>query len=128
MNEQIGVALAEIERTEHVRVLYAVESGSRAWGFPSRDSDDDVRFIYVRPVGAYLTIQPPCDVIERPISDALDINGWDLPKALGLFRRSNPALLERLRSPSSTRSDSISRRGCAPSNRHTSYSFTIEVT
>ncbi len=75
MHEQILQALQTIEESEQVRVLYAVESGSRAWGFPSRDSDYDVRFLYVRPVEAYLSIVPPRDVIERPITDALDING-----------------------------------------------------
>lgn len=73
-----------------MRILYACESGSRAWGFPSKDSDYDVRFIYVRPVDWYLSIFDKRDVIEYPISDMLDINGWDLKKALNLFRKSNP--------------------------------------
>jgi uncharacterized protein len=91
--------LREIERTEQVRILYACESGSRAWGFPSQDSDYDVRFLYVRQVDWYLSIADKRDVIERPISDMLDINGWDLRKALNLFRKSNPPLLEWLQSP-----------------------------
>ncbi|MDQ0115817.1 nucleotidyltransferase domain-containing protein [Paenibacillus harenae] len=91
--------LGDIEREENVRILYACESGSRAWGFPSKDSDYDVRFIYVRPVEWYLSIFSGRDVIERPISDMLDINGWDLKKALNLFRKSNPPLLEWLQSP-----------------------------
>lgn len=91
--------LQRIEREEQVRILYACESGSRAWGFPSKDSDYDVRFIYIRPVAWYLSIFEKRDVIERPISDQLDINGWDLKKALGLFRKSNPPLLEWLQSP-----------------------------
>ncbi|WP_337101064.1 nucleotidyltransferase domain-containing protein [Paenibacillus sp. YIM B09110] len=91
--------LGDIEREENVRILYACESGSRAWGFPSKDSDYDVRFIYVRPVEWYLSIFSGRDVIERPISDMLDISGWDLKKALGLFRKSNPPLLEWLQSP-----------------------------
>ncbi|MFF2091751.1 nucleotidyltransferase domain-containing protein [Paenibacillus sp. NPDC058174] len=91
--------LARIEGEEGVRIVYACESGSRAWGFPSRDSDYDVRFIYIRPVEWYLSITEKRDVIERPISDMLDITGWDLRKALRLFRKSNPPLLEWLQSP-----------------------------
>ena len=84
---------------ENVRIAYACESGSRAWGFPSADSDYDVRFLYVRPVEWYLSIDEKRDVIERLVSEELDINGWDLKKALGLFRKSNPPLLEWLGSP-----------------------------
>jgi predicted nucleotidyltransferase len=91
--------LNQIEADENVRLVYACESGSRAWGFPSADSDYDVRFIYVHPVDWYLTIDAGRDVIERPINAGLDINGWDLKKALRLFRKSNPPLLEWLGSP-----------------------------
>jgi len=91
--------LKRIEHEEQVRILYACESGSRAWGFPSQDSDYDVRFIYVRPIEWYLSIFDKRDVIERPISNMLDINGWDIKKALRLFRKSNPPLLEWLQSP-----------------------------
>ncbi|MCG7408962.1 nucleotidyltransferase domain-containing protein [Paenibacillus sp. ACRRX] len=91
--------LARIEKEEQVRILYACESGSRAWGFPSKDSDYDVRFIYIRPLEWYLSIFEQRDVIERPISNMLDVNGWDLKKALKLFRKSNPPLLEWLQSP-----------------------------
>ncbi|RKN77070.1 nucleotidyltransferase domain-containing protein [Paenibacillus ginsengarvi] len=98
-HQQILTELERIEREENVRILYACESGSRAWGFPSQDSDYDVRFLYVRPVDWYLSIFEKRDVIERPISGMLDINGWDLRKALNLFRKSNPPLLEWLQSP-----------------------------
>lgn len=98
-HQQILASLERIEHEENVRILYACESGSRAWGFPSKDSDYDVRFIYVRPLDWYLSIFEKRDVIERPISDMLDINGWDLRKALNLFRKSNPPLLEWLQSP-----------------------------
>jgi predicted nucleotidyltransferase len=91
--------LAEIEKKHDVRILYAVESGSRAWGFASKDSDYDVRFIYAHPLEWYLSIADKRDVIEVPITDELDISGWDLRKALGLFRKSNPPMLEWLRSP-----------------------------
>lgn len=99
INQVILEELRSIEEEEGVRILYACESGSRAWGFPSKDSDYDVRFIYIRPVDWYLSIFDKRDVIERPISERLDINGWDLRKALNLFRKSNPPLLEWLRSP-----------------------------
>lgn len=88
-----------IEGTDDVRILYACESGSRAWGFESGDSDYDVRFFYIRPTAWYLTIQQKRDVIEGPINDQLDISGWDFPKTLELFRKSNPPLLEWLQSP-----------------------------
>jgi predicted nucleotidyltransferase len=91
--------LDHIEQQHQVRILYAVESGSRAWGFASRDSDYDVRFIYVHSLDWYLSIRDKRDVIERPISDLLDISGWELRKALSLFRKSNPPLLEWLNSP-----------------------------
>jgi predicted nucleotidyltransferase len=91
--------LREIESHEDVAVLFACESGSRGWGFASPDSDYDVRFVYVRRLERYLTLEPMRDVIERPISGELDVNGWDLRKALQLLRDSNPTLLEWLRSP-----------------------------
>lgn len=99
IQERIALELRRIESERNVRVLYACESGSRAWGFESQDSDFDVRFLYVHDVDWYLTIGTPRDVIEEPITDELDISGWDLRKALILFRKSNPALFEWLRSP-----------------------------
>jgi predicted nucleotidyltransferase len=99
MTDTILENLATIERQHNVRILFAVESGSRAWGFASRDSDYDVRFIYLHPVEWYLSIREKRDVIECPISGDLDISGWDLRKALTLFRKSNPPLLEWLGSP-----------------------------
>ena len=99
MKSEIRKALAKIELDENVRVLLAVESGSRAWGFPSKDSDWDVRFIYLRAPEWYLSVQKRRDVLEFPLCDGLDVNGWDLQKALGLLAKSNPTLLEWLRSP-----------------------------
>ena len=78
MKSQILAQLSDIEAIENVRIVYACESGSRAWGFPSADSDYDVRFLYVRPVEWYLSIDVQRDVIERPVQDELDISGWDL--------------------------------------------------
>ena len=91
--------LAALEQQHGVTVLFASESGSRGWGFASPDSDYDVRFVYVNRLPWYLSIDADRDVIERPISGELDINGWDLRKALQLMRESNPTLLEWLRSP-----------------------------
>lgn len=99
MKKRIQETLRQIEREENVRVFYACESGSRAWGFPSADSDFDVRFLYVHPPSWYLSIDEGRDVIERPIDDALDVSGWDARKALKLLRKSNPPLLEWLASP-----------------------------
>ena len=97
--ERVQNELAKIEAAHGVRVLYACESGSRAWGFASRDSDYDVRFLYVHPRDWYLSVENHRDVIEQPISDDLDISGWELRKALRLLRKSNPPLLEWLKSP-----------------------------
>ena len=97
--DRIGAELWNIEQSEQVKILYACESGSRAWGFESDDSDHDVRFIYLRRTSHYLTIRNKRDVIEKPIDDDLDVSGWDVPKALELFRKSNPPLLEWLQSP-----------------------------
>jgi predicted nucleotidyltransferase len=87
MRRRIGRELDEIELNYDVHILLAIESGSRAWGFPSPDSDYDVRFVYAYGMETYLSIEPPRDVIERPIDSALDINGWDLRKALRLLVR-----------------------------------------
>lgn len=99
METVIKQKLLEIEKAENVRILHAVESGSRAWGFASPDSDYDVRFIYVRPEKDYLRLEEIRDVIELPINDMLDINGWDLKKALRLLYKSNPTLFEWFSSP-----------------------------
>lgn len=107
MRAQIMEALRDIEAKHDVTVLFACESGSRGWGFASPDSDYDVRFIYVNRLPWYLTVTPRRDVIEVPISGDLDINGWDLRKALGLMRESNPTLLEWLRSPIVYRDDVV---------------------
>lgn len=101
VRRRIAVRLRRIEVQEEVRIFYACESGSRAWGFPSADSDYDVRFLYLHPRDWYLSIdvEKRPDVIERAPESVLDLNGWDLRKALGLFRKSNPPLLEWLQSP-----------------------------
>lgn len=80
-------------------MLLAVESGSRAWGFPSPDSDYDVRFIYVRRPDWYVSVHPGRDVVEAPLGGEIDLNGWDLQKALGLMLKGNAVLIEWLTSP-----------------------------
>lgn len=105
VRELIQTRLDDIERDHDVRILFAIESGSRAWGFPSPDSDFDVRFVYARKPEWYLSIDPRRDVIELPIEGDLDINGWDLKKALQLLVKPNPVLLEWLRSPIVYRAD-----------------------
>lgn len=101
MKQRILTELDKIEDHFHVKVLYACESGSRAWGFPSSDSDYDVRFLYVNPRDWYLAVdlERKSDFIELPLDGGLDINGWDLRKALKLYHKSNPPLLEWLGSP-----------------------------
>lgn len=103
---EIEHRLRAIEVEHGVRVLYVCESGSRGWGFASPDSDYDVRFIYVHPLPWYLQVSVQRDVIEQPISDLLDINGWELRKALGLLKRGNATLIEWLDSPVAYRAES----------------------
>ena len=99
IHSQIVARLRQIEVDERVRVLFAIESGSRAWGFASPDSDYDIRFIYARRAEDYLRLDPLRDVIEQPIEGDIDLNGWDVQKALRLFWASNPAFVEWVQSP-----------------------------
>lgn len=105
MKETILQKLTELEQSENIKILYACESGSRAWGFASPDSDFDVRFIYVRNVNHYLSIAEMPDVVGLPVNEVLDIGGWDLKKALKLFLKSNGPLFEWLQSPIIYRED-----------------------
>ena len=89
----------EVEQQYGVKVLLAVESGSRAWGFHSAESDWDVRFVYVHNLEWYLTVNERRDVIEHMYDDDVDLVGWDLRKTLRLFQKSIPSLLEWLHSP-----------------------------
>lgn len=91
--------LKDIEEKENVKIIMAVESGSRAWGFASPDSDYDVRFVYVRKLQDYLRLEKSKDIIEWQLDDVLDINGWDLKKALQLMYDSNPSIFEWCASP-----------------------------
>ena len=85
MKDIILRELKKIEEQENVKIIMAIESGSRAWGFASPDSDYDVRFIYVRKEEDYLKLEKTRDVIEWKLDDVLDINGWDIKKALQLL-------------------------------------------
>ena len=99
METRILEELQKIEGTENVKIIMAVESGSRAWGFESPDSDYDVRFIYIRKQEDYLKLEGIRDVIEWKLDETLDINGWDLKKALQLLYKSNPTIFEWCASP-----------------------------
>lgn len=100
MHTQIQDRLHQLEQIHGFRILYACESGSRAWGFASRDSDYDVRFIYSWPRDRYLGVYSPPDTVDEEIDENnLDLSGWDLRKSLPLFHRSNGSLMEWLHSP-----------------------------
>ncbi|MGC4035955.1 MAG: nucleotidyltransferase domain-containing protein [Chitinophagaceae bacterium] len=98
--------LTEIEAAKKVKILYACETGSRAWGFPSPDSDYDVRFIYMHERDWYLSLYQRKDTIEHMDGD-LDITGWDLRKSLTLLKKSNAPLIERFQSPITYYADEI---------------------
>lgn len=97
--QSIKEKLSQIERRENIRILYACESGSRAWGFASADSDYDVRFIFVRPLEDYLRIKDLPDFIDAELNEVYDINGWDFKKFCNQLNKSNPVLFEWIQSP-----------------------------
>jgi predicted nucleotidyltransferase len=99
MTTQIQQELHRLERQHNIKILYAVESGSRAWGFASPDSDWDVRYIYIHQLDWYLQIDDKKDSQDEILPNDIDLAGWELKKALRLFRKSNPPMLEWLRSP-----------------------------
>ncbi|WP_154224630.1 nucleotidyltransferase domain-containing protein [Marinicella rhabdoformis] len=99
IKDSVLAELKAIEAAHDVIVIHAIESGSRSWGFPSPDSDYDVRFIYVHKKDWYLQVHPERDVIEVPISDELDIAGWDLKKAMQLAAKGNVVVHEWLNTP-----------------------------
>ncbi len=96
--KDIASTLFQIEQKKQIKVLYACETGSRAWGFPSPDSDYDVRFVYIHETDWYLSLSQHKDTIEY-MDDNLDITGWDLKKCLNLLKKSNVPLIERFQSP-----------------------------
>ena len=99
IKDQINETLLDLEQRKGIRVLFACESGSRAWGFASPDSDYDLRFIYAHPRDWYLELQEKKDTIDLMLPNDLDLSGWDLMKALKLFATCNLALNEWLDSP-----------------------------
>ena len=99
MEKEILKELKNIEQEQDIKILYAVESGSRAWGFASLDSDWDVRYIYIHNSLWYLSIDDKKDSYDKILPNDIDLSGWDLKKTLKLFRKSNPPLLEWMRSP-----------------------------
>ena len=99
MKDRIREEIRTLESECDARVLLAVESGSRAWGFASPDSDYDVRFIYAHRRDWYLSVLESRDVIERMLPGDLDVSGWELRKALRLFAKCNLALNEWILSP-----------------------------
>ena len=99
MKKTIIEKLKSIEKEYSIKILYAIESGSRAWGFESTDSDYDVRFIYCHDPDWYFQVLPKRDIIEIPIDDLLDFSGWEIKKTLFFLNKSNPVLFEWLRSP-----------------------------
>ena len=101
VHAEIMRRLAHAEAEHGVRILLAIESGSRAWGFASPNSDYDVRFIYAHEPCWYQSVdlEERRDVIEYVIVDDIDLNGWDIRKALRLFWKSNPAFVEWIQSP-----------------------------
>jgi predicted nucleotidyltransferase len=99
ITESIKKRLIEISNEQNITILYACESGSRAWGFESPDSDYDIRFIYKRPVKDYFTLKDVADTLEFPIQDNLDFSGWDLKKFLLHLNKSNGVMFEWLQSP-----------------------------
>ena len=99
IKELVLLKIREIEEKENIKVLHAIESGSRAWGFASPDSDYDVRFIYVRNKSFYLSLRENKDFIDWELNEVFDINGWDITKALKLFHKFNATLFEWSNSP-----------------------------
>ncbi len=99
IENRIKEKLLDLEKNQNIRIIYACESGSRAWGFASADSDYDVRFIYIRPLEEYLKLEGQKDFIEAELNEVYDINGWDIAKFLKLLAKSNPVIFEWADSP-----------------------------
>jgi predicted nucleotidyltransferase len=99
INDTVISRLNEIEKEEGIQILFACESGSRAWGFASADSDFDIRFVFKRPLRGYMVLQDPPDTLEYPIKDNLDFSGWDIKQFLLHLYKSNGVMFEWLQSP-----------------------------
>lgn len=101
----IQTELDRLSEQHQIHIILAIESGSRAWGFPSRDSDYDVRIIYRHKPEWYLSVFDQKDTLNEPINGELDIAGWDLRKTLSLLYRGNAVAHEWLNSPVLYRAD-----------------------
>jgi uncharacterized protein len=99
MKELVQKALSEVELNHGVKVIYAADGGSRAFGFASEQSDYDVRFIYYYPLKNYVSVNKPKEVIDQKVNDQMELHGWDLLKAMRLFQSTNPSFIEWLFSP-----------------------------
>lgn len=99
MRTQILQKLDTLQSEAGIEILLAIESGSRAWGFESPDSDYDVRFMYRRPLDHYLRLSSVRDTLEIPVDEVFDVVGWDLPKVLQALKKSNAVMFEWLQSP-----------------------------
>ena len=99
MNKIINQELTVMEEAKQVKTIFAVESGSRCWGFPSLDSDYDVRFVYARKPKSYMTLKRISETTDWILNDELDMIGWDISKFLRLLQKSNPNIIEWLHSP-----------------------------
>jgi len=90
--------LKKIEDEYNIEILFASETGSRAWGGVTNHSDYDVRFIYKhQDVRSYLSLKKAQETIDIPAP--YDAQGWDLYKAFHLLQKSNPSLCEWAFSP-----------------------------
>ncbi len=98
ITNQILNKLYEAEESNNVTIIFAIESGSRGWGFESPDSDYDCRFVYVNKKDCYLSIMDKKDIIEYEVDEVFDVSGWDLKKFITLLTKSNVACLEWLSS------------------------------
>lgn len=102
---EVQTKLDELAARHQVRIISAIESGSRSWGFPSLDSDYDVRFVYAHAPEWYIQLDPERDVIELPVNAVLDIGGWDVRKAMALANSGNSVIQEWMISPLVYRED-----------------------
>lgn len=98
IEDQILEKLKNTQTKYNVKIPIAIESGSRGWGFSSKDSDYDCRFIYVHEKDWYLSVLDKKDFIEYAADEVFDINGWDLKKVLKHIMKSNAVMLEWLMS------------------------------
>lgn len=99
MESVIKKKLQEIEEWEKVKIIMAIESGSRVWNFGSPDSKYNVKFLYLRDQKEYFRLDEHKEVIEWNFNDTLVIEGWDFKKALNLLHSSDPSLYEWCFSP-----------------------------